>query len=92
MDVMLESRAWSSKYRSNMFPYIVEDILTVKENDLNLMKKCFATNYSKYTQFKDIKLKEYKLPHKPQEINLKLEWSREDVEKVKDIRLNRAQR
>lgn len=87
MDVMLESRAWSAKHLSNMFPYVAEDILSVKENELNSMKKCFATNYSKYTQFKNMRLQEFRLPHQPQEFKLKLEWSREDMDKVKDIGL-----
>lgn len=54
----MDSRVWGAKYLSNPFPYIIDDITKANENELNGMKKCFAVNYNKYMQFKNIKLKE----------------------------------
>ena len=58
MDVLLESRVWGVKYISNPFPYVLEDISRANEKDLYGMKKCFAVNYNKYLQFKNLKMKE----------------------------------
>ena len=54
MDVMLESRAWGKKYISNPFPYLVEDITKVKEDELYKLKKTFLINLKKYESFKQM--------------------------------------
>ncbi len=45
MDVLLESRTWGEKYIANPFPYLTDDITSVKKSELELMKKCFYLNY-----------------------------------------------
>eukprot|EP01016_Furgasonia_blochmanni_P055040 TRINITY_DN9140_c0_g3_i1.p1 TRINITY_DN9140_c0_g3~~TRINITY_DN9140_c0_g3_i1.p1 ORF type:complete len:320 (-),score=66.94 TRINITY_DN9140_c0_g3_i1:120-1079(-) len=53
LDVLLEKKAWGAKYISNPFPYLVEDITKVKEEDFKNMKKTFLVNYKKYQEFKN---------------------------------------
>ena len=53
MDVMLETRAWGKKYISNPFPYLLEDITSVNDQELYKLKKSFLVNVKKYQSFKE---------------------------------------
>jgi hypothetical protein len=61
LDALLEIRPWGKSYITNPFPYIVDDISLVKENDLDKMVKCFSFHYSKYMKFKETFLKNHNL-------------------------------
>lgn len=86
MDVMLESRVWGAKYLSNPFPYILDDITRANEKELNGMKKCFAVNYNKYDQFKNISFKE--INEKKTVVEALLEKSKQ-VEEIMKIDLKK---
>ena len=58
LDVMLESRAWGKKYISNPFPYLVEDITSIKDDDYKKLKKSFLINLKKYESFRNKNVKE----------------------------------
>lgn len=57
MDVMLGTRAWGKRYVSNPFPYLVDDITTVNEEELYKLKKSFLVNLKKYESFRDKNVK-----------------------------------
>eukprot|EP01017_Pseudomicrothorax_dubius_P038309 TRINITY_DN5716_c0_g1_i3.p1 TRINITY_DN5716_c0_g1~~TRINITY_DN5716_c0_g1_i3.p1 ORF type:complete len:352 (-),score=86.07 TRINITY_DN5716_c0_g1_i3:87-1142(-) len=58
LDVLLEKRAWGDRYISNPFPYLVNNIAGVSQEELAKMKKCFLTNYHKYESFKNMSYRE----------------------------------
>lgn len=53
MDVMLETKAWGKKYISNPFPYLLEDITSVNDEELYKLKKSFLVNLKKYEAFRE---------------------------------------
>ena len=57
MDVMLGTRAWGKKYVSNPFPYLVDDITKVNDEELYKLKKSFLVNLKKYESFRDKNVK-----------------------------------
>lgn len=52
MDVLMDSRVWSKTYLSNPFPYLINDITKVKEDDTKRLKSAFKKHYTKYRLFK----------------------------------------
>jgi len=57
MDVMLGTRAWGKRYVSNPFPYLVDDITKVNDEELYKLKKSFLVNLKKYESFRDKNVK-----------------------------------
>jgi hypothetical protein len=75
MDVLMDSKVWSKDYLSNPFPYLINDITRVREEDAKQLKGAFKKHYTKYKLFKDKETKQIssssepvgQLEHKQQE-------------------------